>query len=319
MNSKDEENVRNRRGFARRSGTISNQSSIINSSGFTLIELLVVIAVIAILLAIFIPVSNRARELGQRAVCLSNLRQLTMAWTAYADQHDGKLVEGSSADASDDSSGWVGFAFWDANSSSAVWGDPRKGLLWPYLRDIRIYRCPRGRRGHYCTYGIVGGANATNPLDPRYPIEDVETYQLSLRKRGESNWVGKTALRLMRFTDIISPGAGERAVFIDIGQGINSTFNVPYLDAKWLLSSPPPIHHAGGVTLSFADGHAEYWKWSRETRNLPREERIYHGLSYVSTPRGVDLAPKTPDGLRDLQRMQKAVWGRLGYTVKDVP
>jgi len=47
--------------------------------GFTLIKLLVVISIIALLMAILIPMLRSARELGQRAVCLSNLKQLTLA------------------------------------------------------------------------------------------------------------------------------------------------------------------------------------------------------------------------------------------------
>ena len=43
---------------------------------FTLIELLVVIAIIALLMAILMPTLKRAREQGQRAVCLGNLKQL---------------------------------------------------------------------------------------------------------------------------------------------------------------------------------------------------------------------------------------------------
>jgi len=66
-----------------------------NRAGFTLIELLVVIAVIALLMALLVPVLRSARELGQRTVCLSNLRQLTLAWLAYADQNDGNIVSGS--------------------------------------------------------------------------------------------------------------------------------------------------------------------------------------------------------------------------------
>ena len=45
---------------------------------FTLVELLVVIAVIALLMALLIPVLRSARERAHRVVCMSNLRQLTL-------------------------------------------------------------------------------------------------------------------------------------------------------------------------------------------------------------------------------------------------
>jgi prepilin-type N-terminal cleavage/methylation domain-containing protein len=53
-------------------------------AAFTLIELLVVVAVIAVLTAILVPCLNRVREAGRRAVCMGNLRQLQIAWHAYA-------------------------------------------------------------------------------------------------------------------------------------------------------------------------------------------------------------------------------------------
>jgi prepilin-type N-terminal cleavage/methylation domain-containing protein len=85
---------------------------------FTLIELLVVIAIIAMLVAILIPIVSTAREQARRAVCLSNLRQLTIAWILYADDHDGQIVWGAvgSLEATMGGarvmlSGWVGPAF----------------------------------------------------------------------------------------------------------------------------------------------------------------------------------------------------------------
>src|SRR4030081_1131036 len=56
--------------------------------GFTLIELLVVIAIIAILAAILFPVFAHAREKARQTSCLSNLRQLSMAYLIYLQDND---------------------------------------------------------------------------------------------------------------------------------------------------------------------------------------------------------------------------------------
>ena len=58
------------------------------SKGFTLIELLVVIAIIAILAAILFPVFAQARSKARQAGCLSNMKQLGLAWVMYAQDYD---------------------------------------------------------------------------------------------------------------------------------------------------------------------------------------------------------------------------------------
>ena len=60
--------------------------------GFTLVELLVVIAIIAILAALLFPVFAAAREKGRQAVCSNNLRQIGIAYHAYADEWDDNLA-----------------------------------------------------------------------------------------------------------------------------------------------------------------------------------------------------------------------------------
>jgi len=61
------------------------------AAAFTLIELLVVIAIIAILAAILFPVFARARNSARQAACVSNLKQIGMAFLMYAQDYDEHL------------------------------------------------------------------------------------------------------------------------------------------------------------------------------------------------------------------------------------
>ena len=67
---------------------------------FTLIELLVVIAIIALLAAVLFPVFARAREKGRQTVCVSNLRQMGLAFQQYTQDYDESYPNTCSADPS---------------------------------------------------------------------------------------------------------------------------------------------------------------------------------------------------------------------------
>src|SRR4051812_15731290 len=60
---------------------------------FTLVELLVVIGIIALLISILLPTLSRANDAAKRVKCMSQMRELTMAWTAYAMDFKGWLVD----------------------------------------------------------------------------------------------------------------------------------------------------------------------------------------------------------------------------------
>ena len=258
------------------------------SRGFTLIELLVVIAIIAVLMAILMPALNRAREQGKRAVCLSHLRQLTLAWITYADENDDKLVNGAAGYSNQQLSwgdhrnelAWV-------NAVSTNWDTQlqgiREGALWPYLKNEKIYRCATGRRGEALTYAIMFSMNAVC-----HP------------------WVqGVKGAHVKTRSEIHNPAPPYRLVFIDEGYMTPDAYAVYYHLETWFDS--PPVRHGDGTTLSFADGHADHWKWKGT-------DTIKHAREEENIGPQVGWAPQTDSGFQDLYMMQKGCWGKLGYT-----
>lgn len=137
-----------------------------SNRGFTLIELLVVISIIALLIAILLPVLSAARELAKKTRCLVNQKQLAIASTAFAADNDGQTPPRS-----DNGLGYGMYAVWTTkngwNNSSAQaqrYGNYRRlGVIMSegYSQSPEILYCPSLAENH--TWLKIGGIYPSTP------------------------------------------------------------------------------------------------------------------------------------------------------------
>src|SRR5262249_36019346 len=71
---------------------VPGRASSLIASGFTLIELLVAIVLRALLAGLLLPALSQAKGRAQAITCLSNIKQLSLAWFLYADENEDRLV-----------------------------------------------------------------------------------------------------------------------------------------------------------------------------------------------------------------------------------
>lgn len=243
-------------------------------SAFTLIELLVVIAILAILGSLLLPALVRVKEKGRGVACSNNLKQMTLAWTMYAQDANDHLVLNLGDQAEADSESWVRGTLtldvdpapFPASESTNVQYLLRSPLA-PYGAAPGLWRCPSdnstrtiGNRRHPRIRSITMNTmlgTARCPFIP--PVFEPWKHRI-----------------LQRMSDFRNPGPAGCFVFHDEREDsiYESKFQVspagrrpppdnpgPPDPAHYRLMNYPGNYHGGAGTFSYADGHVAPHRW----------------------------------------------------------
>ena len=104
----------------------------LGARAFTLIELLVVIAIIAVLAAMLLPALAAAKQRAWTIACSSNMHQISLGLTMYADEANGLYPE---------SGGAIPWNTIDPGTMKASWMQQ----IFPYVLNTNVYHCPSNR------------------------------------------------------------------------------------------------------------------------------------------------------------------------------
>jgi prepilin-type N-terminal cleavage/methylation domain-containing protein/prepilin-type processing-associated H-X9-DG protein len=225
-----------------------------NRRAFTLIELLVVIAIIAILAAILFPVFAQAKAAAKKASCLSNIKQMALAFHMYSGDSDDVMPSSGEGYPATVTAAcriiidYPGLAWCPGDNRALGWKDPAEIQNWgnevyPYVKNLGIYTCPSALKISNNIYGALDTTGAGNA---------------SYAYNGAAS--GKTVT-----------SAGNPANLILL-QGAGGTSRDAYVQPTPLpLNGDPKIcngidlnwmgaTHSKGDNYAMADGHAKYFR-----------------------------------------------------------
>jgi len=257
----------------------------VRRSGFTLVELLVVIGVIAVLIALLLPVLQKAREASKRSVCLSNLHNLGLAYRIYAQENADQIPLGCRSNQMQRA-----YEIWDGS----IGPNPATGKLGVYYTFGLFYQTGKVKDGRYfyCPSNVHWAHEYDTLQNP---------FQPGVSGTSNVTRVGYMARSLDAYNRGIfwktSAGVFQADPLVDDGQlNTPTTFQKPWHPFPKLanfkrlaliadvFSSPVRLNscHKTGLQVLYADGSA---KWvDRSAIRFDLEERQYSGISVKGLP-----------------------------------
>ena len=246
---------------------------------FTLIELLVVIAIIAILAALLLPSLNHSKQEAQGKLCMSNARQLIIAWTMYASDFKDVLPYNLP---SLEAGGWV-------NGNMGFGNDPTNiplmlsGQIGPYAQSGGIYKCPADL-SMALVYNLTNFKSFLMPrcrsVSMNFAVGDNSPTGSRLAIVPWPHIFKMTEFKMASKTWVLSDEDAST-----INDGYQSPFWVDFPSyIHWC--DLPASYHNGAAGYAFADGHAEvhrFLDWPWPVLNPPQSPY------YLDDPNGTDI------------------------------
>lgn len=240
---------------------------------FTLIEVLIVIGVVGVLMGLMVPAVSRARHAAWRAVCMSNQRQLGIAWRLYAGDFRDRAMPLAYWSVQDIGNGEQVF-WWGTHGTPTKPPDYERGFLGPYLgtslHDGSVFECPTQPWDTYRPQGPSRTVTSTYGYNGYYlSPEKTPGWAYSI---GHRPWRRLDEIRqpgsLLVFADALLPGSGRGLpsntalldpplLFSRTGAGVwrpNPTPTTAFRHGRPIDGRPGGS--AGSAVAVYADGHA---------------------------------------------------------------
>jgi prepilin-type N-terminal cleavage/methylation domain-containing protein/prepilin-type processing-associated H-X9-DG protein len=258
--------------------------------GFTLIELLVVIAIIAILAAMLLPALSRAKSKARQAGCLSNLKQWGLAQSMYVDDNNQTFpfprFQVSSTQDQDNPS-WLAInGYHNGGQGDDVYFNclptyvaSKPMYVWAY--DVATFNNSKSifKDPEVQAQGIDPAdmqANTGNMIDSARPL-----FNYGMNSKALANENLNSTVTILKVAMIAHP-----AIFVLFSDVRCRSAETPYYGAAANQSDLATPHcyttrfsarHGKGGQITFADGHAAYYKYDKVVADGIRDPSITPG------------------------------------------